>query len=64
MHLLALAIDISHDLSFVRDSRLLFFHKAICDAFDLGTNRVESIIMILDPVLLLLNDCSFKLIPK
>ena len=63
MHLLALTVDISHDLSFVGDSCLLLFHETISDALDLGTNRVKSIIVILNPVFLLLNNRSFELIP-
>ena len=63
VHLLAFSVDIGHYLAFVGDSSLLLFDKAVGDALDLRTYRVESIVVILDPVLLLLNERSLEFIP-
>ena len=63
VHLLAFSVDVGYYLAFVGDSSLLLFNKAVGDAFDLCTDRVESIIMILDPVLLLLNERCLEFIP-
>ena len=63
MHLLALTVDVSNDLPLISYACFLLFHEPVSDAFNLGTDRVQSIIVILDAVsFLLLNSC-FKLIP-
>ena len=63
MHLLALTVDIGNDLPLVRNPGLLFFDQTICDALDLRPDRIQSIVMILDPVLLFLYQSSLKFIP-
>ena len=63
MHLLALTVDISDDLPLIGNPSLLLLDQAICDAFDLGSDRVERIVMVLNSILLFLNDGRFKLIP-
>ena len=63
MHLLALSIDISHYLALVGNPSLLFLDEAISDALDLRSDWIESIIVILDPIFLFLDKCSFKFIP-
>ena len=63
VHLLALTVDVSNDLPLVRNPGLLLFHETIRDALDLRSNRIQSIVMVLDPVLLLLDQSRLKLIP-
>ena len=63
VHLLALTIDVSNDLPLVRNPGLLFFHQTIRDTLDLRSNWIQSIVMVLDPVLLLLDQSRLKLIP-
>ena len=63
MHLLALTVDISDDLPLIGNPSLLLLDQAICDAFDLGSDRVQCIVMVLNSILLFLNDGRFKLIP-
>lgn len=63
MHLLALTVDICNDLPLIGNPRLLLLDQAICDAFDLGSDRVQCIVMVLNPVFLFLNYGCFKLIP-
>jgi hypothetical protein len=63
MHLIAFPIDISNDFLFVRDSRSFLLDKTISDSFHLRTDRVQSIVVILNSIFLFLNDSSFKFIP-
>ena len=63
MHLLAFTVDISDDLPLIGNPSLLLLDQAICDAFDLGSDRVQCIVMVLNSILFFLNDGRFKLIP-
>ena len=40
MHLLALTIDIGHDLLLIGNPRLFLLDETVRDAFNLGANRV------------------------
>ncbi len=63
VHLVTFTVDVCHDLLLICYPCLLLFHKTFCDTLDLRSDWVESIIVILDSVLLFLDDCGFKLIP-
>ena len=64
VHLLALPVDIRNYLPLIGNPRLLLLDQAVCDALDLRTDRVQSIVVVLNPIFLLLHDGSFKLIPN
>ena len=63
MHLIALAIDVCHNLLLIGDTGLFLLDETVSDAFDLCTDRVEGVVVILDAVLLFLLDCCFEFIP-
>ena len=63
MHLIALAVDVGHDLLFVGDTSLLLLDETVRDAFDLGTDRVQGVVVVLDTVLLFLLDRCLEFIP-
>ena len=63
MHLLALAINIGNDLLFIGNTSLLLLDEAVSDAFHLGADRVQRIVVVLDPILLLLDNGLFEFIP-
>ena len=64
MHLLTFTVDICHYLPFIGDSGLFLLHQAIRDALDLCSDRVESVVMVLDPIFLLLDQCRFEFVPN
>ena len=64
VHLSALTVDVGHDLLFVGDASLLLLNESVSDAFDLRTDRVQSIIVVLYAVSFLLLDSSLELIPE
>ena len=64
MHLCALFVNVGYDLLFVRDSSPFFLHQAISDTFDLGSNRIQCVIMVLDAVFFFLDNGGLKFIPK
>ena len=63
MHLIALAIDVCHDLLLIGDTGLFLLYETVSDAFDLCTDWVEGVVVILDAVLLFLLDCCLEFIP-
>ena len=63
VHLVAFSIYVCHDLLLVRNPSFLFFNETFCDSFDLSSDWVKSLVMVLDSVFLFLDDCSFKFIP-
>lgn len=63
MHLLALLVDFGDDLLLIGNSGLFLLDKAVGDAFQLGSDRVQRIVVVLYPVFLLLNDRGFELVP-
>ena len=64
MHLVALAVDVGHNLLFVGDACLFLLDKAVRDAFDLGADRVQSVVVILYAVSFFLLDCSLEFVPE
>ena len=64
MHLVALAVDVGHNLLFVGDACLFLLDKAVRDAFDLGADRVQSVVVILDTVSFFLLDCRLEFVPR
>ena len=63
VHILALGVDVGHDLLFVGDTSLLLLDETVRDAFDLGTDRVQGVVVVLDTVLLFLLDRCLEFIP-
>ena len=63
MHLIALTIDVRHDLLLIGDTGLFLLDETVSDAFDLCTDWVEGVVVILDAVLLFLLDCCLEFIP-
>ena len=63
MHLVAFTPDLGDDLLLVGDPRLLLLDEPVSDALDLGTDWIESIIVVLDSVTLFLLNSSLKRIP-
>ena len=64
MHLGALTVDVGHDLLLVGDASLLLLDESVCDAFDLGTDWVQGVVVILYTVSFFLLDGSLELIPE
>ena len=63
MHLIALAVDVGHNLLLVGDTSLLLLDETVRDAFDLGTDRVQGVVVVLNTVLLFLLDRCLEFIP-
>ena len=63
MHVLAFSVDIRNNLLFISDSSLLFLDKSIGNSFQLGTNGVKMVVVVLDSVLFFLLNCLFKFVP-
>ena len=64
MHLGTFLVDVGNDLLLIGDASSLLFYKTICDTFDLSSNRVQSIVVVLNSILLFLDNSSFKFIPN
>ncbi len=63
VHLGTLFVNVGHDLLFIRDSGPFLLYQAICDAFDLGSNRIQCVVMVLDAVFFFLDDGGLEFIP-
>ena len=64
VHLGTLFVNVGDDLLFIRDSGPFLFDQAICDAFNLSSNRIQCIVMVLDAVFFFLDDGGLEFIPK
>ena len=64
MHLGALTVNICNYLPLVGDSGLFLLDQAISDALDLCSDGVQSVVVILDPILLLLDQSCFEFVPE
>ena len=63
VHLLAFSVDIGDYLAFVSNPSLLLLDEAVSNALDLCAYRVQSIVVVLDPILLFLDERRFEFIP-
>jgi hypothetical protein len=63
VHLIALVVNIGHDLLLVRDTRLFLLDQPILDALKLSAHRVQVVIMVLYTVFALLVKHFFEVIP-
>ena len=63
MHVFALCVDVSHYLLFVGNPRLLLLDDAVCYSLQLGSDRVQVIVVVLYSVLLFLLDGLFEFVP-
>lgn len=63
MHLGTFFVNVGHDLLLICDSSPFLLDQAICDTFDLGSNRIQGVIMVLDAVFFFLDNGSLELIP-
>ena len=64
VHLLAFTVDVCHNLSFISDSSLFLFDKAVSDTLHLRSNWIQCIVVILDSILLFLLDSCLEFIPR
>ena len=62
LHVLALIFDLLNDLLFVGNPCLLFFYEAVLDGFDLSSNRIEMVIVVLNSVDSFLVNSLFALV--
>ena len=63
VHVFALRVDVCHDLLLVGNPGLLLFDDAISDPFELGSDWVQMVIMVLYSILLFLLDGLFEFVP-
>ena len=63
MHILALGVDVSHDLLLVGNPGPLLLDDAVCYSLQLGSDRVQVVVMVLYSVLLFLLDSFFEFVP-
>ena len=63
MHVFAFCVYISHYLLFVCDPRLLLLDDAVCYSLQLGSDRVQVVVVVLYSVLLFLLDGLFEFVP-
>ena len=63
VHVFALGVDVSHDLLLVGNPCLLLFDDAICYSFELGSDWVQVVVVVLYSILLFLLDGLFEFIP-
>ena len=63
VHILALGVNVGHDLLLVGNPGPLLLDDAVCDSLQLGSDRVQVVVMVLYSVLLLLLDSFFEFVP-
>ena len=64
MHILALGVDVSHDLLLVGNPSPLLLDDAVCYSLQLGSDGVQVVVMVLYSVLLFLLDSFFEFVPE
>ena len=64
VHLIALVVNISHDLLLVGNPRLFLLHQPIFDPLKLSTDRVQVVVMVLYTVFALLVQHLLEMVPK
>ena len=63
VHILALGVNVGHDLLLVGNPGPLLLDDAVCDSLQLGSDRVQVVVMVLYSVLLFLLDSFFEFVP-
>ena len=63
MHVFAFSVDVCHYLLLVGNPRLLLLDDAVCYSLQLGSDRVQVVVVVLYSVLLFLLDGLFEFVP-